>query len=310
MSNIADRELVAALQASGMLIRLGTSSLGVQVTDKVRSRAVTDQAAASRDAARVVVNRLPGAARAHHAKLTACQSAARTALHEMTTPWDESGWRFLPTARFDDLMKRLSHIKVEFDAELGLLRANADEVVRLARIELGELAGNVSLPSAEEMVAAYDMATEIIPIPDGATFRGLPDSARATLAARLENQLVRSYERGVDSIMDRVRPMLETMVERLVAFEKRETARMNNVDVGRVGVFRDSLVENIEPMAELVKSIAGIRNDERLFALHAKLESITQYSAQDLREHPRIRRDVQATAKEALSLFDEWAIAA
>jgi hypothetical protein len=310
MNTNIDRELVEALQSSGMLIRLGTSSLGVQVTDKARSRAITDGAAASRDAARVVVNRLPGAARAHHAKLTACQGAARTALHEMTTPWDESGWRFLPTVRFDDLMRRLSRIKVDFDAELAELRANASEVVRLARIELGELADNVHLPTAEEMVAAYDMATEVIPVPDGATFRGLPDSARATLAARLDNQLVKAYERGVDSIMDRVRPMLETMVERLVAFDKRENAKINNVQVGRVGVFRDSLVENVQPMADLVKSIASIKNDKRLFDLHAKLEEITNYTAKDLRDNAYARDSVKQMAGEALSMFDEWGLAA
>lgn len=310
MSNIVDRELVEALQSSGMLIRLGTAALGVQVTDRQRSRVVTDEASASKDAARVVVNRLPGAARVYHAKLTACQSAARTALHEMTTPWDESGWRFLPTVRFDDLMKRLSTIKIDFDAELGFLRANADEVARLARVELGDLANNVRLPSADEMVSAYTMATEIIPIPDGATFRGLPDSARAALSARLDAQLVSAYDKGVDSIMDRVRPMVETVIDRLTAFDKREAARTNGIDVGRNGVFRDTLVENIQPMLSLIKSIADIRGEQRLYTLHAKLEAIVQYSAQELREHPSIRKDVQATAREALSIFDEWNLAA
>ena len=181
--------LIDALQSTGMLIRLSTSSFGTQATDREKSREITDNAQASSDAARVVVNRLPGKAKLYHAKLTKTQSMARQVINDMTTPWDESGWRLLLTTRFDELARALALIKKDFDAGLTALSTNADEVISDAKAALGDLGANVRMPTKEDMINSYSMKTDIVPIPDGAQFRNLPPSTKALLQERLDRRL-------------------------------------------------------------------------------------------------------------------------
>jgi hypothetical protein len=300
--------LIDALQSTGMLIRLSTSSFGTQATDREKSREVTENASASSDAARVVVNRLPGKAKLHHAKISKLQGLARQVINDMTTPWDESGWRLLLTTRFDELAKALAFVKGDFDAAKSALAANADDVLSDAKTALGSLGANVRMPSTREMVEAYDMKTEIVPIPDGAQFRNLPDSTKRILQARLDKQIERAYQRGVESIMERVQPMLASVVERLNAYDDRLAKQAAGEDVGRTGAFRDTLVYNIAPVAELVSSLAGATKDARLIELHTKLSQIVQHQPDELRANDATRAHVKQEANAALALFDEWTL--
>ncbi|CAB4144594.1 hypothetical protein UFOVP470_44 [uncultured Caudovirales phage] len=301
-----NHDLIEALQSTGMLIRLNTSSFGTQATDREKSREVTDNAQASSDAARVVVNRLPGKAKLYHAKLTKTQSLARQIINDMTTPWDESGWRLLLTTRFDELARSLSLVKKDFDAGLTALSANADEVISDAKAALGDLGANVRMPTKEDMINSYSMKTDIVPIPDGAQFRNLPPSTKTLLQHRLDKQIEAAYQRGVESIMERVKPMMTSVVERLDAYDGRLAAQAQGEEVGRTGAFRDTLVYNIAPVAELVGSLAAVTKDARLTELHTKLTQIVQHKPDEIRADDAARQHVKQNAHDALALFDEW----
>jgi hypothetical protein len=298
--------LIDALQSTGMLIRLSTSSFGTQATDREKSREITDNAQASSDAARVVVNRLPGKAKLYHAKLTKTQSMARQVINDMTTPWDESGWRLLLTTRFDELARALALIKKDFDAGLTALSTNADEVISDAKAALGDLGANVRMPTKEDMINSYSMKTDIVPIPDGAQFRNLPPSTKALLQERLDRQIEAAYQRGIESIMERVKPMLASVVDRLDAYDDRLTAQSQGEEVGRTGAFRDTLIYNIAPVTELVGSLAGVTKDARLVELHTKLTQIVQHKPDEIRANDAARQQVKQDAHDALALFDEW----
>lgn len=307
MTTEINEEIVDAIQSTTMLIRLATSSFGTERTDRSKSDEVTSGEGATRDAARVVVNRLPGPAKHHHNRVVKMQSSARELVNQYTTPWDETGWRMLSTSSFDALMRQLHPLNEQFRSALADYTQAAPQVLKDAVDALGGLASGVTMPSAEDMIKAYDMRVDIVPVPDGANFRGLPPNAKEILGQRLKKQIAASFEKGVASIIERLQPMLNTAVERLTAYDNRLEQQARGVEVGRHGAFRDTLISNFHPVLDLLTALEGI-GDPRLAELKTRVEEIVEASPEQLRTDDQVRATTKARAKATLDVLDQWGV--
>jgi hypothetical protein len=303
-------ELVEALQSTGMLIRLSTSSFGTQVTDRVKSAEVTTDAHAASDAARVIINRLPGEAKIRHERVKKLLSQASAIIKENTTPWDESGYRLLMTSRFDEVMRYIVGVKESFDREVEALRSEADDIIAKAMQNLGDLADRVRPPSKDEMINAYQMRWTIMPVPDGANFKGVPDNTKKILSGIIARQVQKAYDSAVEDVADRVRPMMERVVEGLEKYEERLDKAAAGEEVGRAGTFRDTLVYNLRPVAELAKAMAAVNNDARLLQIAEKADAILSIEPKVLRTDADARETAKKEAGELIAFFDSWTVPA
>jgi hypothetical protein len=294
-------ELVEALQSTGMLIRLSTSSFGTQVTDRVKSAEVTTDAHAASDAARVIINRLPGEAKIRHERVKKLLSQASAIIKENTTPWDESGYRLLMTSRFDEVMRYIVGVKESFDREVEALRSEADDIIAKAMQNLGDLADRVRPPSKDEMINAYQMRWTIMPV---------PDNTKKILSGIIARQVQKAYDSAVEDVADRVRPMMERVVEGLEKYEERLDKAAAGEEVGRAGTFRDTLVYNLRPVAELAKAMAAVNNDARLLQIAEKADAILSIEPKVLRTDADARETAKKEAGELIAFFDSWTVPA
>lgn len=295
-------DLTYAIRNTCILACIRTTSLGLNRTDRSASRDVETQNGAVQGAARVVVSRLPGADDDHKAIVKA-QGAVRSALVRYSMPYgDDDGWRLLPNANFEKLNQAYANHYAEFRAALAKLKAKAPAILALAKANLGTLA--IEVPTEDELLSAYSVAPEFREVAEG-RFPGMPPEVAAKLKKHVDKKLQAAVESAVADTLGRFTQPLAYFVERMTLFEEREKALANGAEVGRHGIFRDSVVSNIAELVDVVDSL-NVTNDPRITALAELLRPFTQVKPEDLRDDPGARKHVTAQATNALAQLNEW----
>ena len=89
------------------------------------------------------------------------------------------------------------------------------------------------------------------------------------------------------------------------AFQERETLIADGKDPGREGVFRDTLVSNVQEMANLLDSL-NVTGDAGLAAIVQDLHEFDRMSAKELRKSPQMRATAVTVASQAVDAIDRW----
>lgn len=290
-----------AVRSTCILATIKFSALGLTRTDRQASNNVNMQAGAVAGAARVVVSRLPGADE-HHKAITAAQRAYKDALWSLSVPYgNDEGWRLLPNVNWSRLIPRMSACKNEFDKALSAFKADLGNVRARALANKGSL--NVEIPTEEELASAYCMDTEFRPVNDG-QFRGLPDSVAQKLQAHAKAKLAAAVQDATRHTLERIAQPLEYFIERMVKYDEREQAIAQGKEVGKHGIFRDSVVENIKELVEVIDSF-NLTGDPRLATLSQRLQPLV-VSPDALRDSQPVRHTAEKTARAVLADLKEW----
>jgi hypothetical protein len=241
-----------------MKARLTTSAFGVRQHDKALGSNVALQAGADATAVSVSLNKLAGADEAHK-RMVSLQAAARGILYEYTSPWD-AAWRLLPATSFDAMARAMASVQTEFQSALEELRAAAPDIIRRASAALGPLAARVKLPSPEELGEAYSLRVDYAPVEtaSAAGFPGVPRVVAERLAELMEARAKAQIADALRDTRERLSQSLQTMAARLAEYDAREDAKNADPDYkSRKGVFRDSLVSNLEDSLALASSMVN-----------------------------------------------------
>jgi hypothetical protein len=287
-----------ALREVAMIAEVKTSALGLTRTDKRASARTTEAHHAHSNAARVSVNRMAGADELHR-DITSLQEQTRVNLHGYSTAWGSTSRRLLPNANFEPWIREHARIQGEFEAKLVLLRAEAPALVAKATAALGEF--DVKPPTVEEIVEAYSIRYALEPIPDGAQFGGLPGAAEEFLRRQFENNIQTAYQEAQLDAMSRLSKPLEALVERIGAYDEREDRISKGEDPGKGGIFRDTLVSNVQDIAAVFDSF-NMLSDPTMTKLSQRLQLFLTVSPDDLRKN----NDLRASARtQAQTLIDD-----
>lgn len=290
-----------AVRNTCILATIRCSALGLTRTDKQTSNDVTSQHGAVNGAARVVVSRLPGADE-HHRQIVNAQLKMKHALYGLSMRYgNDEGWRLLPNANWQTLLMRLSEGKAEYEKVLSAFIADLPNVVARAQANKGSL--NIEVPTEEELRRAYTMETEFRPIHDG-RFRGLPPNVVAKLEQTAQAKLAAAIEMAKQDTLQRFVSPLEHFVERMVKYDEREQAQSQGKEVGRHGIFRDSVVGNVKELVDVVASF-NVTGDERLTLLTEKVKAL-DLNPDALRDNQPVRQDATAKAREILADLKDW----
>lgn len=294
--------ILEAVRSTCILASVRFTTFGATRTDKSTSREVSQAKDAVDGAARVIVKLLAGADE-HHRAIQAHQRGARDALFRNSMPFgSEDGWRLLPNANFERFLRDFAASKRAFDAAVAQLRADAADVIAKAKANIGHL--NADLPSPDELVAAYTMDYDFRPVPDGSGF-GLPPQAAQKLTRRLDARVAAAVTGAMNDTLSRFVQPLTAFVERMHAYDERVKAQAAGQEVGRTGIFRDSVVNNIRDLYEVLESF-NVVGDERLSELANMLASLTATEADQLREDDNLRRHAAGKASQVLSTLNDW----
>lgn len=289
MTNFNTSASAPSLSSSAMLVELAISTWTARKKDKAASDDVTRLNNAQRGVASVSKHLLGDCA-----ELDAVQKFAgntRNTHYVMTMPWSDSGLRLLPTAQYFKYHTEMSGLRAEFDRLVGLfLNAYSWEITQ-AQAKLGHLFNADEYPTTDEVATKFKFRFTYIPLPDAGDFRvdigrEAQDALREQYAAAYTAQL----ETAMGDLWSRTHGVLARMSERL-----------DYADHEKKKVFRDSLVENVTEMVDLLRA-CNITNDAEMSRMADRLEQALRGVTPDgLREDAYLRAETKRAVDAAIA---------
>lgn len=281
---LADRALLASLHVgmwSGMM------------TDQEVSEQVSEDYKAEKDAGRYGKRLVASKFLSH---VGGKVNVARRSHRILTLPWDDNGTRILSAAGY-------LHYTETMRLQEQTVKAAAKEFVDQlpnyiieAKTRLGNMFNREDYPDAEDLRKKFYIKVELNKIPEGGDFRAnLSDDAVKAIAQDIEDRSNQRIETAMQDIYLRVQDVTNKMVERLREYEPKA-----GEDAPSKGVFRDTLVGNINELADLIPTL-NITNDPKLDALAKQLkDELVEHSPQVLRTNAKARKQTVDAAERIL----------
>lgn len=273
---------VPTISSSAILVELSISVWTARRLDKTASRAVT----ATNNAATGVANvnkKLLGDC----AELDAVQKFAANArnLHYgMSMPWSDMGMRLVPTTMYlSKYSKAMSELEQEFYRLVNIFLAAYQWEIGQAQVKLGDLFNPDEYPTTDAVRNKFRFQLHEMPVPDVGDFRlDVSNEAMNALADKYKNYYTTQLNNAMGDLWQRTHTALTKMSERL-----------DYADGQTKKVFRDSLVDNVVEMVELLDTF-NITGDTQMSAMKSRLEDTLRGVTPDaLREDGYLRAETK-----------------
>lgn len=281
-----------SIASSAVLIDLSISTWTGRKLDKRASNDVT----ASNNAAKGVANvhkKLLGDC----AELDAVQkfaANARNAHYAMTMPWSDLGLRLCPTTKYiadNGYERTMTELQTEFARLTDAFLQAYDWEIQNAQLKLGALFSHDDYPTRDSLAAKFKFRFTAMPLPDVGDWRlDIGNEAAASMREQYEKFYSDQLAKAMADVWQRTHDALSKMSERLDYAGKEDRK-----------VFRDSLVENVQEIVDLLGTM-NITNDPAMADAHRRLDAAMQGITPDaLREDAYLRaqtkREVDAVKK-------------
>lgn len=217
---------------------------------------------------------------------------ARAFHYENTLPWDNVGWRILPSANYKAWTDKMRTLSQTFDAAVKRFASNYPNYIADAQIALNGMFDPNDYPDVSRVTDSFEFETGAQPIPDGSHFvLDLGETEIARQAKKLDERVQVATQGAMTDLWERLHEGVAHMADRLSKYD---------VDpaTGKVtGKFHDTLVENIRELCELLPRL-NVMNDPNLEAMRKQVEdSLTKIEPQDLRDDTKARDKLAADAE-------------
>lgn len=211
-------------------------------------------------------------------------NAGRTFHYDNTLPWSDQGQRLLPLANFQQYSESMRKLHAEYDTAVNEFCANYNALVDDARQRLNGLFRDSDYP--RDIRSKFAWSVDILPVPSGQDFRvSLQADELATLQQQIEQRTQTALQVAHADLYRRLTEAVGHMADKLS---------------DKDAVFRDSLVENLAQLCDLLPRL-NVVGDPQLEQLRREVEAkLTCHSAQELRDSKRTRN---RTAKDAAAIL-------
>jgi hypothetical protein len=219
---------------------------------------------------------------------------------EMTMPWLSDGARILPAAMYMKYTERMRDLRIERERAVDNFVRNYRSFVEQRRKELNGMFREEDYP--KDVRGKFDVTLRIMPCPDSGDFRvELAKEHAADIRADIEQQMKVALQQAVADPVNRIIDKVGKMAERLQAYEpspgKGERAE---------GVFRDSLVDNVRELVDLLPSF-NLTDDKKFDRIIKDMrEKLCVYDAKELRENESAREAVATAAEDIVARAEAY----
>jgi hypothetical protein len=277
-----------AISSSAMLVELSISTWTGRKLDKMASTEVTTSKRAIKGSANVNKKLL-----ADCAELDAVQkfaANARNAHYDCTMPWSDMGLRLLPTTKYFDYHEKMTALRGEFDQLVDKFIQAYDWEIAQAQVKLGDLFNRTEYPEKEQIRAKFKFNMFYMPVPDAGDWRlDINNDAVNELTSHYSTYYETQLNNAMRDIWGRLHNVLTRMSDRL-----------DYGDTQTKKIFRDSLVDNVMEVVEMMKS-CNITGDTQMTAAAQKLESVLLGVTPDaLREDDWLRQETKQKVDEVI----------
>ena len=290
------------LNSDAMLVSLRIAAWSGRLYDRAASTHVAVHHDASTSAGRYNKRLLPKDA---FAALTATVSRARTAHYEQTLPWDDKGARLLTVANYERYTELMDGLCEKMVRERARFVEDYEDNIERARLDLGRLFRIGDYPSSAALKSKFSIRYRISAVPDADHF-----------IARLAGDDTERVKRDIESqVEERLHGAVGDLYRRLGEAVERVSDRLREDGDGKPLVFRNSMIENIRDLVDVVPRL-NIFGDGELARLCEQVkERIASVEPDALRPsrtfdpaaRRRVKRDADALMEQFAGYFGEAA---
>lgn len=272
------------LNDKAMLIRLSISQWTARKFDKTVSENVAAQYNADKSAGRY--NKVLVAESAIKA-IQKTANEARTYHYENTLAWSDDDSRLLPAANYLKYSEKMRELKNNFEVEVDKFIDAYPTLVDDARARLNGMFNAADYPFQSEIKGKYRFGVSINPLLVSDDFRvTLSNDEINSIRADIEARTKEAQANALSDLWNRLYSAVSHMAGRLADTE---------------AIFRDSLIENIVDLCELLPRL-NVLDDKNLDAMKNAVESkLCGYKLKDLREDKEIRKSAVTDANDILA---------
>lgn len=184
--------------------------------------------------------------------ITQVVSSARTFHYENTLPWDDGGGRLLPSKNFVKYSKKMRAFKEKYEGAVRDFLDNYDSYRDDSAVKLGRMFNPADYPGKQEIGQKFGFSTDIEPVPVSSDFRVSLQSEEAdSIKSEMDKRLKERLADATRDLYVRLNDVIAKFAERLA---------------DKDAVFRDSLVENVVELVNLLPNL-NVMNDPKLEAI-------------------------------------------
>lgn len=214
-----------------------------------------------------------------YARILEVLGGARSFHYKNTLASHLDGWRVLTGANFEKYSDGIRQRKGALQALVEQLVSEWPELIEAERRRLNGMFQEEDYPPTDTLRDRFGIEMSLIPLPNAEWFlTSMPDEIRRSVREQAE----RAREAAVRDLWDKLYQPISRMVERLSQPE---------------AVFRDSLVENLREMLEVLPRL-NFAGDRRFESVLERARSLSFHEPQALRQDAALRADVAARAAE------------
>lgn len=277
------------IASSAVLIDLSISTWTGRKMDKRASETITSQNNASKGVANVTKKLLGDCD-----ELTAVQkfaANARNTHYAMTTPWSDLGMRATTTAMYiNKYESEMSALRTEFHRLVDVFLDAYDWEIQNAQLKLGNLFNPDEYPTREALADKFRFRYTAMPMPTAGDWRiDANNETASVLKEQYEKYFNEQLTKAMGDIWKRAHDALSKMSERL-DYSDDQTKK----------IFRDSLVENVQDIIEMMGQ-CNIANDPTMASAQRKLDlALRGVTPEALRDDPYLRAETKKQVDEVI----------
>lgn len=226
-------------------------------------------------------------------RLTKAVNDARDVHYVNSLPWTDEGWRALPVMAFEQYAEKMRHRKEAFWEVAQETIDQYEELRHNDKQRLGDLFNTNDYPPVEEFARRFNFDLKYRPVPDAADFRvDLSDDVVEVIRGQIAEQMASARADALRDCFVRAEEVVGRMADTLMK-------PMGNR-------FRDSLVDHVAELVELLPSL-NFSGDARINqAVEAMRAGLLQHTADELREDIGARMHTAAAANQLAKTLKGW----
>ncbi len=217
-----------------------------------------------------------------------------------TLPWLDNGARMLSAEGYFAYTEVMRQYEAQWEPALDDFVRDYPDYVDEARRRLNGLFRPEDYPPVQCVRDRFAFGYNIFPLPSQQDFRvQLGDAETARVQASIEEQVNQALDAAMKDVWERIRDVVGHMAERLRAY----TVSADGVS----GAFRDSLVQNVRDLVDILPSL-NVRNNPAIAEFTERMKAeLCNSSPQTLRCSKLARERTAAAAEDILSRVQAYA---
>lgn len=277
---------VHALTERAMVMNLTISRWQGQRLDREASRQVTEAAGANSDAARVNKHLI---AKELLAPIMTAANAVRDHFYTHTLPWRDNGDRLMTRKLYTAFIERHEQLHAEFNEAVRVfLERDYPGAIAQAEFRMGDLFNSDDYPSAMELRYRFRIGLDFDPVTTSDDFRVQIDAEHVDkVRSAMEDAAMRRVQTAQADVWKRLLEKVSYYQERLAG----------STEDGKPAVFRDSTVDNIEELLELIPGL-NVLDDPDIETIRQQIQDkLAGHTPKEIRKDAVLREDLAGEAK-------------